>query len=212
MPYLFADPEKVRAWAERFPDDGMLRVGIIWSGNPMQENNRHSACRLTDLLPLLGRDQCHFYSLQKGEPAGQLADHPAARIVIDLSPVLTTFAETAAVLQHIDVLISTDTGSVHLAGALGRPVWLLVSAIPDWRWGVTGATTPWYPGITMFRQRHRGDWSDAVSRSARHSMHLLRSRVKSIIIVRKDRSVCARVMQCCRSRRADWNGSPTFSR
>ncbi|MBK7258246.1 MAG: tetratricopeptide repeat protein [Ignavibacteriae bacterium] len=177
VPYLFADPEKVRAWSTRFPDDGKLRIGIIWSGNPKQENNRHRACSLSDLLPLLGRDQCHVYSLQKGEPTHELADRPEASSVIDLSAGLTTFAETAAALQNIDVLISTDTGSVHLAGALGRPVWLLVSAIPDWRWGVSGATTPWYPDVTMFRQQHCGDWSGAVHAVGEALDTLLRSRV-----------------------------------
>jgi hypothetical protein len=177
VPYLFADPEKIRRWRARFPDDGKLRVGIIWSGNPMQENNRHRACSLNDLLPLLGRDHCRVYSLQKGDPAHQLADHPEATSVIDLSAELTTFAETAAALHHIDILISTDTGSVHLAGALGRPVWLLVSAIPDWRWGVAGTTTPWYPGVTMFRQQHCGDWSGVVHAVGQALDGLLRSHV-----------------------------------
>jgi tetratricopeptide (TPR) repeat protein len=162
VPYLYADPEKVRDWRTRFADDGILRIGIIWSGNPLQENNKHRSCRVTDLMPLLRRKQCHFYSLQKGDPAAQLADLPADIDLTDLSPLLTSFAETAAVLRHLDVLISTDTGTVHLAGALGRPVWLLVSAIPDWRWGVSGPSTPWYPTITMYRQQRRGDWSDAV--------------------------------------------------
>lgn len=162
VPYLFADPAKTAAWSSRFPDDGKLRVGIIWSGNPMQENNRHRACQLRDLVPLVGRDGMHMYSLQKGEPARQRADLAEAASIIDLAPDLTSFADTAAVLMHLDLLISTDTGSVHLAGALGRPVWLLVSAIPDWRWGVQGTTTPWYPGIRMFRQHVRGDWSGAV--------------------------------------------------
>jgi tetratricopeptide (TPR) repeat protein len=162
VPYLHADPEKIRSWRTRFADDGVLRVGIIWSGNPLQENNRHRSCRLTDLLPLLRRTRCHFFSLQKGEPAGQLADLPPGIDMTDLSPLLTSFAETAAVLRHLDILISTDTGTVHLAGALGRPVWLLVSAIPDWRWGASGPSTPWYPTITMYRQERCGDWSDAV--------------------------------------------------
>lgn len=171
VPYLHAHPENVRNWRTRFADDGILRVGLIWSGNPLQENNKHRSCRLTDLLPLLRRGQCHFYSLQKGEPAGQLADLPPDIDMTDLSPLLTSFAETAAVLRHIDVLISTDTGTVHLAGALGRPVWLLVSAIPDWRWGVSGPSTPWYPTITMYRQQRRGDWRDAVAAVGRALDH-----------------------------------------
>ena len=167
VPYLFADPDLVRSWSARFPRDGSLRVGIIWSGNPMQENNRHRACRLTDLLPLLHTKGCHFYSLQKGEPAQQLATLPADIDMTDLGGELTTFAETAAVLHNLDVLVSTDTGTVHLAGALGRPVWLLVSAIPDWRWGVNGTTTRWYPSVTMFRQARYGDWHDAVRAAGR---------------------------------------------
>ena len=162
VPYLFADPERVRSWARRFPDDGIMRIGIIWSGNPMQENNRHRACRLADLVPLFNFPNAHFYSLQKGEAVGELGALPSGTDLTDLSGALTDFSETAAVLQHLDVLISTDTGPVHLAGALGRHVWLLVSAIPDWRWGVTGTRTPWYPTLTLFRQERCGDWSGAV--------------------------------------------------
>lgn len=162
VPYLAPDPARVAAWASRLPDDGRLRVGLIWSGNPAQENNPHRACRLSDLLPLLGTEHVHFYSLQKGVPAAERSDLAGAGELTDLAGDLHDFADTAAALQHLDLLISTDTGPVHLAGALGRPVWLLVSSIPDWRWEPAGGGNRWYPTLRLFRQRNCGDWASVV--------------------------------------------------
>ncbi len=139
-----------------------MKVGLIWSGNPGQENNRHRACRLADLLPLLSTTNVTFFSLQKGAPASELHAAVSPLSVIDLSPRLSDFAETAAAMELLDLVISTDTGPVHLAGGLARPVWLLLSAIPDWRWMIGRQDSPWYPSMRLFRQTRVGVWGDVV--------------------------------------------------
>ena len=163
VPYLSVNPSVVRPWAQYFSQfKTTVKVGLIWSGNPGQENNRHRACRFADLLPLLSIRNVTFFSLQKGAPASELHAANSPLPVVDLSPQLGDFAETAGVMEHLDLVISTDTGPVHLAGGLGRPVWLLLSAIPDWRWMIGRQDSPWYPGMRLFRQTRIGAWSDVV--------------------------------------------------
>jgi tetratricopeptide (TPR) repeat protein len=167
VPYLRVHPSVVRPWAQYFARfKTTVKVGLIWSGNPAQENNRHRACRLADLFPLMSTKNVTLFSLQKGAPASELHTASSPVPVTDLSPRLGDFAETAAVMEHLDLLISTDTGPIHLAGGLGRPVWLMLSAIPDWRWMIGRQDSPWYPGMRLFRQTRAGDWSDVVERVA----------------------------------------------
>lgn len=163
VPYLSVNASVVRPWAQYFSRfKTTVKVGLIWSGNPGQENNRHRACRLTDLLPLLSTTNVTFFSLQKGAPASELHAAVSPLSVIDLSPRLSDFAETAAAMELLDLVISTDTGPVHLAGGLARPVWLLLSAIPDWRWMIGRQDSPWYPSMRLFRQTRVGVWGDVV--------------------------------------------------
>jgi tetratricopeptide (TPR) repeat protein len=165
VPYLHVSEAINRPWQEFFARyAGVCKVGIIWSGNPGQEHNRHRACRLDDLLPVLATEHVQFFSLQKGSPAAQLREGSSGTNVIDLSPRLGDFAETAAVMKNLDLLISTDTGPVHLAGGLARPTWLLLSAIPDWRWMVGRDDSPWYPTMRLFRQRNIGNWAEVMER------------------------------------------------
>ena len=160
VPYLNINPSAARHWrAALAPYDGTLKVGIVWSGNPNQENNRHRACRLADFAPLLGMEGVTLFSLQKGPATSELHTAPPGSRVIDLSQDLGDFAETAAALGELDLFISTDTGPAHLAGALARPVWLLVSAVPDWRWMIGRADSPWYPTMRLFRQSRIGEWT-----------------------------------------------------
>jgi tetratricopeptide (TPR) repeat protein len=166
VPYLQVSPTVGRQWKQYF--DGYsdkCKVGLIWSGNPGQEHNQHRACRLEDLSPLLSVEGVQFFSLQKGTPVAQIPESTFGGRLIDLGPRLGDFAETAAVMQNLDLFISTDTGPVHLAGGLARPTWLLISAIPDWRWMVGRDDSPWYPTIRLFRQSTLGNWSDVVFRA-----------------------------------------------
>jgi len=165
IPYLSAPAELLEAWAQRLGEtNNRLRVGIVWSGNPLQETNQHRACRLADFAPLGNVPGVMFYSLQKGSPAAELHDVPPGMDIVDLGPYLTDFAETAAAMHHLDLVISTDTGPVHLAGALGQQVWVLLSAAPDWRWLMDRPDSPWYPTMSLFRQTRMGVW-ESVMRS-----------------------------------------------
>jgi ADP-heptose:LPS heptosyltransferase len=107
-----------------------------------------------------------WYSLQTGDRGQELAQLPPAIHVQDLAPCLHDFGDTALLLDQLDLVITVDTAVAHLAGALGKPVWVLLSAVPDWRWGVDGEQTPWYPTMRLFRQARAGDWAAVMLRVA----------------------------------------------
>ncbi|HEV2957814.1 MAG TPA: tetratricopeptide repeat protein, partial [Xanthobacteraceae bacterium] len=165
VPYLRADPAAVERWARRLAGTGSgLRVGIAWAGNPKHAaDGRRSIAveRLADLTRVAG---VRFYSLQVGERTKDLALLPAGK-VLDLSPELTNFAETAAVLANLDLVISVDTALVHLAGAIGRPCWVMLPFSPDWRWLTERSDTPWYPSLRLFRQTSPGAWDEVIARA-----------------------------------------------
>ncbi|MDD9878749.1 MAG: tetratricopeptide repeat protein [Magnetovibrio sp.] len=138
-------------------------VGLVWAGSPGHENDRNRSIGLRALAPLLGVPGVRFFSLQTGPAADQLAALDGAGRVTDLGRGLGDFADTAASLAGLDLVISVDTATAHLAGAMGRPTWLLVPKVPDWRWGLGGGTTPWYQSLTLFRQTDAGDWRGPVA-------------------------------------------------
>jgi tetratricopeptide (TPR) repeat protein len=162
-PYIFADRDKIGQWREKLTGSGP-KIGLVWAGRPQHTNDRNRSCHLTDLLPLLTNKEMRFVSLQKGAAAGQRAALPHDVRMIDLGPELDDFTDTAAVLTHLDLLITVDTAIAHLAGAMGRPVWVMIPFIPDWRWGMHGTTTPWYPSMRLFRQTRPRDWSGVAER------------------------------------------------
>ena len=143
------------------------RVGLVWAGNPSHANDANRSIRLADLAALLDLPGLTWCSLQLGKGPSELVVSPWARRVHDLSSLLTDFSATAAVMMELDLLISVDTAAAHLAGALGRPVWILLPAVGgDWRWGIAGETTDWYPSARLFRQSHAGDWAPTVTEMA----------------------------------------------
>ncbi|MSO93926.1 MAG: glycosyltransferase family 41 protein [Rhodospirillales bacterium] len=158
IPYLQAEPEKAAAWAERFRDLDGLKVGLVWRGNPKHVNDHARSCSPAVFQKLLGVPGASFVSLQKGGPAGE-----ALAGVRDLERDLTDFAETAAAIANLDLVISVDTAVAHLAGALGRPVWTLVPYAPDWRWLVGRDDSPWYPTMRLFRQSTPRDWDGVIA-------------------------------------------------
>ncbi|MBF0294107.1 MAG: tetratricopeptide repeat protein [Magnetococcales bacterium] len=163
VPYLAPPPERVAEWGARLGEKREFRVGLSWSGNPATSVNRERACALTDLLPLLSVPGTAFYSVQKGVPAAQLTPMLAERHAIRiLEPELHDFAATGAALRQLDLLISTDTAVVHLAGGLGVPVWTLLHHASEWRWLEGRGDCPWYPSMRLFRQRQAGDWAGVV--------------------------------------------------
>jgi hypothetical protein len=115
---------------------------------------------------VLRTEGIEFYSLQKGPGQEHLTQLPADLQVHDLAPSLHDYGDTALALAQLDLVLTVDTSVAHLAGALGKPVWLLLSYVPDWRWMLTGETTPWYPTMRLFRQTQQGDWAAVLGRIA----------------------------------------------
>jgi tetratricopeptide (TPR) repeat protein len=164
-PYLRADPAWRAPWRDRLGASPAFRVGVVWAGSRGHKDDRRRSLELERLRPVLRVPGVTFYSLQidrRGESPQALTEAG----LIDFTEHLTDFAETAALLAELDLVIAVDTATVHLAGALGRPVWTLLPFIPDWRWGLQGETTPWYPTMRLFRQPAIGDWDAAIQRVA----------------------------------------------
>ena len=164
VPYLYPDPTLKEQWYRQLKKLTGLRVAIAWSGNPATSVNRNRACTLQAFLPLLQVTGVVFISVQKGVPVQQLHANQETIKILDLDPQLTDFAETAAVLANVDLLISTDTAVVHLAGSLGLPVWTILHTAAEWRWMQQRLDSPWYPSMRLFRQTTPGDWQEVMDR------------------------------------------------
>nr|WP_080435641.1 tetratricopeptide repeat protein [Burkholderia ubonensis] len=165
VPYLHTDARRRAAWAGRLDalaPPRRLRVGLAWSGNPRHANDENRSLPFAGLAPLLALDAT-FVSLQPQVRARD-AQAFAASGVVSFDDALTDFAETAALVDALDLVISVDTSVAHLAGALGRPVWVLLPRVPDWRWLLERDDSPWYPSATLFRQARPGDWPSVVAR------------------------------------------------
>ncbi|MCL6433920.1 MAG: tetratricopeptide repeat protein, partial [Leptolyngbyaceae cyanobacterium HOT.MB2.61] len=134
----------------------LLKIGLVWAGNPAHKNDRYRSCKLEWFQSLLDLPGICFYSLQKGDAAADLQRFQFP--IHDLGAELEDFADTAAAIAQLDLVISVDTAVAHLAGALGKPVWLLLSYAPDWRWLLERQDSPWYPTLRIFRQKQPGDW------------------------------------------------------
>jgi len=167
--YLGADGELVREKRVQFAairTDGRdrMRVGLAWAGNPKYKADAARSMRLGTLIPLLREVDANWISLQKGEAAEQLARLPGDVCVLDGSSGERDLAETAALVTTLDLVITTDTCIAHLAGAMGKPVWILLPHLADWRWMEVSDRTPWYPTARLFRQRTAGDWAEVLER------------------------------------------------
>ena len=163
---LAAPPELAGSWKARLGEGGELRVGLVWAGNPQHGNDHHRSFRPLAFGPLLEVPGVRFYSMQKNRREGDDADLARLGRVEDIAPQLGDFADTAAALSALDLLVAADTSIVHLAGALGRPVWTMVPFSPDWRWLLGREDTPWYPSMRLFRQPAQRDWRSVMARVA----------------------------------------------
>jgi hypothetical protein len=162
--YLRAPAEAVARWQARIAAPGTgLRVGLAWGGNPEQSNDRNRSATLTALLPLLEVPGTRFYNLQIGPRVAEIAECGVGDRLVDLSPHLTDFVETAAAMTVLDLMITVDTSAAHLAGALGRPSWVALTFLPDWRYHRSGIENPWYASQRLFRQPQCGDWASVVA-------------------------------------------------
>ncbi len=158
VPYLSAEPERVQQWGERMEATG-LKVGLVWAGSPGHQRDRDRSLTLAQLAPLAQVPGITFYSLQKGGAAAQAATPPAGMTLIDMTAEMYDFADTAAVIANLDLVICVDTSVAHLAGALGKPVWVLLYYPPDWRWLLDRDDSPWYHTMRLFRLGPSRDWA-----------------------------------------------------
>jgi tetratricopeptide (TPR) repeat protein len=161
VPYLKAEPERSAAWRRTIGGHG-FKVGICWQGSvaSVEMGRTFDLARFADIARLRG---VRLISLQTGEGSEQLANLPAGMTVETYDAPgggLRRFVDTAAMMDCLDLVITADTAIAHLAGALGRPTWVVLKQIPDWRWGLEGGSTPWYPTARLFRQSIRNDWTN----------------------------------------------------
>jgi hypothetical protein len=164
VPYLHADGALASQWREKLAahaKGSALRVGMVWRGNPQHGNDRNRSMPAAALRSLGGISDVHFFSLQK--EAGDKPDLPLDAWT-DLTADLRDFADTAAMIDALDLVITVDTSVAHLAGALGKPVWTLLAIAPDWRWLLHRDDSPWYPTMRLFRQGAAGDWAEVIGR------------------------------------------------
>ena len=169
IPYIIADRSRVEVWRERLRTNRKtLNVGVAWAGHPlfMNDHNRKRSCPFSMFASLAKVRNVNFYSLQKGEAEKVASEPPEGMAFIDMTAFLNDFADTAALINNLDLVISIDTAVAHLAGAMGKPVWTLLPYVPDWRWLSDRDDSPWYPTMRLFRQERPGDWPGVFARVA----------------------------------------------
>lgn len=171
-PYLKPEARLLATWADRLQIDGdsRPRIGLIWQGDPKSQSERGRSVSFETIAPLLTDQSKRFFLLQTVDGRDQLAGQRLPDNVLDLGPELDTgddgFVDTAAVMHLMTLIITSDTGPAHLAGALGCPTWLMLKKTPEWRWMLDRADSPWYPTFRLYRQKTRGDWNDVARRMA----------------------------------------------
>lgn len=176
--YLVANPAEAASWRERLANLPGLKVGLVWAGEPrtgapeLAAIDARRSVALSSLAPLAEVAGVSFVSLQKGKPAAQAADPPTGMTLTDFTADLHDFADTAALIENLDLVISVDTSVAHLAGAMGKPVWLLNRFDTCWRWLLDRDDSPWYPTLRQFRQSSPGDWQRVIA-AVREALHRL---------------------------------------
>jgi hypothetical protein len=165
IPYIYVESMSVNKWKNKLENDNSkLNIGLVWAGNPKHKNDRNRSIPLSGFLPLMKFTNITFYSLQKGTASEQSKNLPIRMKLVDLTKEINDFADTAALIENLDLVITVDTAVAHLTGALGKPVWVLLPFAPDWRWMLNREDSPWYPTIRLFRQPSLGDWDSVISR------------------------------------------------
>jgi tetratricopeptide (TPR) repeat protein len=162
--YLTAPPAHVEKWRERLRRSQGLKVGINWAGNPTFRHDETRSIGLARMLPLLAQSGVQFFALQKDMRDGDAEILGSEPRISALGSQIETFADTAAIISQLDLVISSDTSVVHLAGALGKQVWILLQFVPDWRWLLGRDDSPWYPTARLFRQTEFGGWSGVIEK------------------------------------------------
>jgi hypothetical protein len=163
--YLTASTAAIESWSACMQGSG-LKVGLAWAGDPRHGRDRHRSVSLPMLEPILYTPGVSFVSLQRGAAAEQIVHLPAGVTLLEIEDRCIDFADTAAAVMALDLVITVDTSIAHLAGALGKPVWILLPFVPDWRWLLRREDSPWYPTARLFRQRSPGAWMEVIMRVA----------------------------------------------
>ncbi len=174
VPYLFAEPVKTAAWAERLDPLG-LNVGIVWSGSTWTQRLAEKSCPVDQLMGLTAIPGTRWVALQKDAPAAEFAAARAAGVAC-WGPEFRDFSDTAAAVAGLDLVIAVDTAVAHLAGAMGKPVWVLLPQRSDWRWMLDRTDSPWYPTMRLYRQGGPDSWADVIARVAHDLASVARGR------------------------------------
>jgi tetratricopeptide (TPR) repeat protein len=164
VPYIQKPADRAAHWRERLPQVSALRVGIVWCGNPAFKEDRRRSLKLARIEPILTTADVFFVSLNPGIGQHERAALAGRSNVLHLGSELRDFADTAAVVAQLDLVITSDTSMAHLAGAMGRPVWIMLGFAPDWRFAHDRERSSWYPSARLFRQSAPGDWAGVIER------------------------------------------------
>ena len=166
IPYLRADAGKVAGWTERLRrllPAGYRRIGIAWAGRPTHTNDDNRSATLAAFAPLADLSHIALVSLQKGAAQAQIGAYWGRAPLINLGPEIGDFGDTMAVLECLELVITVDTAVAHLAGTMGKPVWLMLPYAPDWRWLLDRTDSPWYPSARLFRQTAERRWEPVIA-------------------------------------------------
>jgi len=163
VPYFRAERRRAQRWRRRLDVAAGLKVGLVWAGTPTLNGDHWRSPGLKALAPLLEVPGVTFFALQVGHGRRDLDGFAAPANFVDLGADINGFDDTAAIMAGLDLVVSSCTAPLHLAGAMGRPVWALLSSFGDWRWLEGRADSPWYPTMRLFRQKRLGDWEDVVA-------------------------------------------------
>ena len=179
IPYIFADEERIAAWRERLAGFREFNVGIVWQGNPQVPADQQRSIPLARFAPLARTPGVRLFSLQYGYGVEQLDSVSEAWGIVDFGGELNAtggaFMDTAAIMKHLDLVVTSDTAAAHLAGALGVQVWVALQMVPDWRWLLDRDDSPWYPTMRLFRQTRLADWDGVFERVAAELGRLVRA-------------------------------------
>ena len=178
VPYIYPDPAKTEYWRGRLSGTG-FKVGLVWGGRAMRANEvlslQHRSFGLKHFMPLADIAGVELFGLQKGPAAAQVDELPERIVACNLGQEFEDFTDTAGAIENLDLVISVDTSVAHLAGAMGKPVWVLLKFDADWRWLLDRQDSPWYPTMRLFRQKRWGDWS-SVFKAVADELQVLVSR------------------------------------
>lgn len=162
VPYLRSDPDRVRRWQIELGDTDLPRIGVVWSGNPIHGNDHNRSIALADFIQVVS-PRAQFISLQKDVRSNEKPMLAARSDILHVGDAIEDFMDTAALVELMDLVIAVDTSVAHLAGALGKPLWLLLPFNVDWRWLLDRDDNPWYPSARLFRQPLLGDWAPVLA-------------------------------------------------